>query len=129
MDDEQFAYAKNFMKRIVREKIPQAKRWSVPKEFESWIDNLSKDQFQSYLEGLRSLTQNPSDDEPANQASSETGGFILFGAYPLSEREKREELDRVGGEATAYYALALWRSLQAEELRQALKPHSTSKMT
>jgi hypothetical protein len=33
-------------------------------------------------------------------------------------RPKKEELARIGGEAAAYYALALWRSVQLEELRK-----------
>ena len=119
MNDEQVAYAKTFMTRIVTEKIPDAKRWSVSKEFKSWIDGLSKEQFQSYLDKLRALTQTVSEEKsPGYEASTETGGFILFGSYPPSEGKKREQLFRIGGEATAYYALALWRSLQAEELQR-----------
>lgn len=122
MTDEQFAYAKTFMTRIVMEKIPQAKRWSVAKEFKSWLDNLPKEQFQSYLERLRLLTATLSDDAPTGgEMSRESGHFILFETYPPGESEKRERLYRIGGEATAYYALALWRSLEVEELRQTLK--------
>jgi hypothetical protein len=47
MNDEQFAIAKTIMTRVVMEKIPKAKRWSVSKEFKSWIDNLSKEHFQA----------------------------------------------------------------------------------
>lgn len=35
MNDEQFAIAKTIMKRIVMEKIPKAKRWSVSKGAEA----------------------------------------------------------------------------------------------
>jgi hypothetical protein len=51
----------------------------------------------------------------------ETGTFILLGSYPSTDIQKREQLARIGGEATAYYALALWRSLQVEELQKELK--------
>jgi hypothetical protein len=121
MKDEQFVIAKNIMTRVVMEKIPKAKRWSVSKEFKSWIDSLSKEQFQVYLDRLRLLTQTPSDEGPADQETSkETGAFIFFGSYLPAEIQKREQLARIGGEATAYYALALWRSLQVEELQKGL---------
>jgi hypothetical protein len=122
MNDEQFAIAKTIMKRIVMEKIPKAKRWSVSKEFRSWIDSLSKEQFQVYLDRLRSMTRTLSDEGLAGQeASKEIGTFIFFGSYLPAEIEKREQLARIGGEATAYYALALWRSLQVEELQEGFK--------
>jgi len=122
MDDEQFAIAKTFVVRIVMEKIPKAKRWSVSKEFKSWIDSISKEQLQEYLDRLRLLTQKRSDEgaHADQQASKETGKFIFFGAYPLAESQKRERLFQIGGEATAYYALALWRSFQAKELESEL---------
>lgn len=121
MTDEQFAIAKTFMTRIVMEKIPKAKRWSVSKEFKSWIDGVSKDQFQVYLDRLRLLTRPLSDEGNENQeAAKQTGSFIVFGSYPLNETQKREHLFRIGGEATAYYALALWRSLQVEDLQKEL---------
>jgi hypothetical protein len=101
MDDDQFTHAKTIMTRIVSEKIPKAKRWSVTKEFKSWIDGLSKEQFQT-------------------NATRRTGTFILFGSYPPAESEKREQLARIGGEATAYYALALWRTIQVKELEKEL---------
>jgi|GEM_PF-2702318 len=122
MNDEQFAIAKTIMTRIVMEKIPKAKRWSVSKEFKSWIDGLSKEDFQVYLDRLRLLTQTLSDEGNADQeASRVTGTFIFFGAYPPAEIEQRDQLARIGGEATAYYALALWRSLQVEELQKELR--------
>jgi hypothetical protein len=121
MNDEQFAIAKTIMTRVVMEKIPRAKRWSVSKEFKSWIDNLSKEHFQLYLDRLRLLTQTLSDEGNADQeASKETGTVICFGSYSPSENHKREQLFRIGGEATAYYALALWRSLQVEEMQKEL---------
>jgi len=124
MTDEQFAIAKTFMTRIVMEKIPKAKRWSVSKEFKSWIDGVSKEQFQVYLERLRLLTGALSDEGTANhEASKQTGSFILFGSYPLNETQKREHLFRISGEATAYYALALWRSLQVKDLQKELNTH------
>ena len=122
MNDEQFARAKTLMTRIVTEKIPEAKRWSVSKEFKSWIDSLSKEHFQAYMKRLRLLTQASSNDANADRVSSaDTGGFILFESYPPAESQKREQLSRIGGEATAYYALALWRSIQAEELQREIK--------
>ena len=122
MNDEQFVFAKTIMTRIVMEKIPEAKRWSVSKEFKSWIDSLSKEQFQVYLDRLRLLTRTLSDQESADQgASKETGTFIFFGSYLPAESQKMEQLARIGGEATAYFALALWRSLQLEELQGRLR--------
>ena len=110
------------MTRVVMEKIPRAKRWSVSKEFKSWIESLSKEQFQAYLDRLRSLTRTLSDSETAVEgAATQTGSFILFGSYPPSEAKQREQIARAGGEATAYYALALWRSLQLEELQRELR--------
>jgi hypothetical protein len=35
--------------------------------------------------------------------------------------EMKARLDLVGGEATAYYALALWRTLEAESLVRELR--------
>ena len=127
MNEEQFATAKTIMTRIVMEKIPKAKRWSVSKEFKSWIDSVSKEQFQLYLERLRLLTRTLSDEENADQeAAKETGTFILFGSYPPSEIQERERLARIGGEATAYYALALWRSLQVQELQKELSRNKSN---
>ena len=127
MNDEQFAIAKTIMTRVVMEKIPKAKRWSVSKEFKSWIDNLSKEHFQVYLNRLRLLTQTLSDEGNADQeASKETGTFICFGSYPAAESQKREQLARIGGEATAYYALALWRSLQVEEVQEELSRNKSN---
>jgi hypothetical protein len=121
MNDEQFAIAKTIMTRIVMEKIPKAKRWPVSKDFKSWIDSLSKEQFQVYLDRLRLLTRTLSDEGLADQeAPTETGTFILFGSYLPAEIQKREQLARIGGEATAYYALALWRNLQVEEMQRGL---------
>jgi len=117
MNSEQIPFAKTAITRIVMEKIPRAKRWSVSKEFKSWIDSLSKEQFEAYLDRLRSLNRTLSDQEPEG-ASYETGTFILFGSYPPAEIKKKEDLARIGGEAAAYYALALWRSVQLEELRK-----------
>jgi hypothetical protein len=121
VNDEYFEIAKTFMIRIVMEKIPRAKRWSVAKEFKSWINGLSKEQLQIYLDRLRLLTQPLSADaNPDQNPAKETGTFILFGTYSPADSERVEQLRRVGGEATAYYALALWRSLQAEELQKRL---------
>jgi len=85
MNEEQFVIAKTIMTRIVMEKIPKAKRWSVSKEFKSWIDSLSKEHFQVYLDRLRLLTRTLSDEGNADQeASKETGTFILFWIVPAS---------------------------------------------
>jgi len=71
--------------------------------------------FETYLDRLRLLNRTLSDREPEG-VSHETGTFILFGYYLPAEIKKKEELARIGGEATSYYALALWRSVQIEEL-------------
>lgn len=117
MNSEQIPFAKTAITRIVMEKIPRAKRWSVSKDFKSWIDSLSKEQFGAYMDRLRLLNRTLSDQEPEG-ASNETGTFILFGYYLPDVVKKKEELARIGGEAAAYYALALWRSVQHEELRK-----------
>ena len=127
MDDQQFIIAKTFITRIVMEKIPEAKRWSVSKEFKSWIDSVSKEHFQMYMDRLKLLTRTFSPEGNADQEpSKKTGAFIFFGSYPPSEHQQREEIRRIGGEATAYYALALWRSLQAEELQEKLSSNRSS---
>jgi hypothetical protein len=121
MTNEQLPFAKTAMTRIVIEKIPKAKRWSVSKEFKSWIDSLSKEQFEAYLDRLRQLIYLTSIEAQLDQEiPKETGAFIVFGTFPSTEIQKREQLARIGGEATAYFALALWRSLQVEELQQEL---------
>ena len=126
MKDEQFAIAKTIMTRVVMEKIPRAKRWSVSKEFKSWIDSLSKEQFQAYLDRLRLLTRTLSDEALSDHdRPGETGTFIFFGSYLPSEIKKRGQLARISGEATAYYALALWRSLQVEELLKELRSNKS----
>jgi hypothetical protein len=117
MNSEQIPFAKSAITRMVVEKIPRAKRRSVSKEFKSWIDSLSNEQFEAYLDQLRLLNRTLSDQEPEG-ASNETGTFILFGYYLPAEFKKKEELARIGGEAAAYYALALWRTVQLEELRR-----------
>jgi hypothetical protein len=117
MNNEQIPFVKTAITRIVMEKIPKAKRWPVSKEFKTWIDSLSKEQFQEYLDRLRLLNRTLSDQESA-LTSNETGTFILFGTYHPSEIKKQQEFARIGGEAAAYLALALWRSLQLEELRK-----------
>lgn len=122
MNDEQFAISKTSITRIVMEKIPRGKRWSVSKEFKSWIDGLSKEQFQVYLDRLRLLTRTLSDESSADQESSKETATtsIFFGSYAPAEAQKIEQLARIGGEATAYYALALWRSIQTQELQEGL---------
>ena len=121
MTDEQVPYVKTIMARIVSEKIPKAKRWSVSREFKAWVDGLSKEEFQVYLDRLRLLTKALSEQEMLDQKKpKETGSFILFGSYPPSEIAVREQIRKIGGEATAYYALALWRTLQYEEQLQGL---------
>ena len=115
------------MIRIVMEKIPRAKRWSVAKEFKSWIEGLSKEQLQVYLDRLRLLTQTLSDEgNPDQNPAKETGSFILFATYSPGDADKIEQLYRIGGEATAYYALALWRSLQHEELQKGLNRNKSN---
>ena len=121
MKDEHLDLARTAMTRIVSEKIPGAKRWSVSREYKSWIHSLSKDQFQVYLDKLRLLTRTLSDEGLSDQETpKQTGTVVFFGSYPPSQIKSRERLGQIGGEAAAYYALALWRSLQAEELRKGL---------
>jgi hypothetical protein len=111
-ENEQVSRAKLIMTRIVSEKIPQAERWSVPKEFKSWIDGLHDEEFKAYLERLSVLTKNLSDEETPR----ETGVWIAGKSYTVEKMEIKQRLDLIGGEATAYYALALWRALEAEKL-------------
>ena len=100
------------MVRVVSEKIPQADRWTVPTEFKSWIEGLSAEEFQTYLDRLSVLTRTVSDEESPKQA----GVFIAGRSYPVGKMEIKQQLEVIGGEATAYYALALWRNLEAETL-------------
>jgi hypothetical protein len=88
MNDEQLPYAKTAITRIVMEKIPKAKRWPVSKEFKSWIDDLTKEQFEVYLDRLRALNRTLSNEEPAG-ASTETGRFILLDlTHPVKLRRE-----------------------------------------
>jgi hypothetical protein len=120
MTDEQLPYVKTFMARIVNEKIPWPKKSSVSREFKAWVDGLSKDELEVYLDRLRMLTKALSDHETSEQKPEKTGSFILFASYPPSEAAIREQISKIGGEATAYYSLALWRTLQYEEQLQGL---------
>ena len=104
------------MTRVVTEKIPQADRWSVPKEFKSWIDDLPDKEFKEYLDRLSVLTRNLSDEK----TPQEEGVFVAAKRYPVEKMELKNRLDLIGGEATAYYALALWRTLEAENLVRQL---------
>ena len=102
--------------RVVSEKIPQADRWSVPREFKSWIHSLPDEEFKIYLHRLSGLTKNLSDEE----LPKVRGVFVAGKAYPVSKMEIKQRLDLIGGEATAYYALAVWRTLEAEKLVREL---------
>ncbi|HLA12841.1 MAG TPA: hypothetical protein VJ023_19805 [Pyrinomonadaceae bacterium] len=42
--------------------------------------------------------------------------FVAGKFYPPQKMEIKRRLELIGGEATAYYALALWRTLEAEKL-------------
>lgn len=105
------------MGRIVTEKIPQAEHWSVPKEFKSWIEALPDEEFKAYLDRLSVLTRHLSDEEYPQQR----GVFISGKAYRVDQIETKERLDLVGGQATAFYALALWRAIEAEKLVRELR--------
>jgi hypothetical protein len=54
------------------------------------------------------------------EAPQEEGAFSSIKSYPVDQIEVRERLGLVGGEATAYYALAVWRSIEAEGLLKEL---------
>jgi hypothetical protein len=103
--------------RVVSEKIPQAERWTVPREFKSWVEGLSDEDFKIYMDRLSALTRHLSDEDYSQQ----TGVFISGKAYTADRIEIKERLELIGGEATAYFALALWRALEAEELVHQLK--------
>lgn len=108
MNDEQFVFAKTIMTRIVMEKIPEAKRWSVSKEFKSWIDSLSKEQFQVYLDRLRLLTRTLSDQESARSGGLKGDRYVhLFWILPA--RRKPEDgaarSDRRGGHCVFRFGL------------------------
>jgi hypothetical protein len=121
-ESEQFARARLIMTRVVSEKIPQADRWSVPREFKSWIDGLADEAFRAYIDRLSKLTRNLSDEE----TPQEVGVFVAGKSYPLQEMEIKRHLDLIGGEATAYYALALWRTLEAERLVRQLSGNESN---
>jgi hypothetical protein len=114
--NEQFARAKTIMTRVISEKIPQAKQWSVPGEFKSWIDGVRDEEFKAYLDRLSVLTRNLSDEATPQEA----GTFIAGKGYSGRKIEIKRRLELIGGEATAYYALALWRTLEAEKLVRQL---------
>jgi hypothetical protein len=115
-ESQQFARARMIMARVVSEKIPQAEQWSVPGKFKTWIDGLPDKEFKEYLDRLSVLTRNLSDEE----TPQEVGVFVAGKRYPVEKMEIKARLDLVGGEATAYYALALWRALEAEKLVRRL---------
>jgi hypothetical protein len=115
-DGELLARAKNIMIRMVSEKIPMARGWPVSKEFKVWIDSLSDDAFKDYLDRLGTLRPSSSSEKKPN----EQGAVIRAESYPLDQIEVRDRLDKIGGEATAYFALGLWRSIQEENLVREL---------
>jgi hypothetical protein len=121
-ESEPFARAKLIMTRIVTEKIPQAEQWSVPGEFKSWIDDLADEEFKAYLDRLSLLTRDLSDEE----TPKEGGVFVARKSYPVEKMEMKRDLDLIGGEATAYYALALWRTLEAERLVRQLSGNQSN---
>jgi hypothetical protein len=121
-ENEQFARAKMIMTRVVSEKIPQAERWSVPREFKSWIDGLRDEEFKTYLDRLSVLTRNLSDEV----SPQEVGVFVAGKGYSGEKVEIKQRLDLIGGEAAAYYALALWRSLEAEKLVRQLSGNESN---
>jgi len=98
-ENEQFARAKMIMTRVVSEKIPQAERWSVPREFKSWIDGLRDEEFKMYLDRLSVLTRNLSDEV----TPQEVGVFVAGKGYSGEKVEIKHRLDLIGGEAAAYY--------------------------
>ena len=108
--------ARMLIARVVSEKIPQAEQWTVPAEFKSWIDGLSDEDFRTYMDRLSALTRHLSDEDYSRQ----TGVFISGKAYTGDKIETKQRLDLIGGEATAYFALALWRALEAETLVRKL---------
>src|SRR6185369_3874575 len=114
---DRYARAKMIMARVVSEKIPQPDHWSVPQQFKSWIDELSDEDFKAYLDRLSVLTRNLSDED----YHKEGGVFVSAKSYPVERMETKQRLDLIGGEACGYYALALWRALEAEQLVQQLK--------
>ena len=60
---ELFARRKNLLIRIVSEKIPMGKRWRVSKEFKNWVDDLSEEEFNDFLDKLGPLTRALSTEE------------------------------------------------------------------
>ena len=116
MSESRSARARMLIARVVSEKIPQAERWSVPNEFKSWIDALSDEDFKVYMDRLSALTRHLSDEEYPRQ----TGVFISGKAYTADKMQTKQRLDLIGGEATAYFALAVWRALEAEKLVRQL---------
>ncbi len=117
MSENRSARARMLIARVVSEKIPQADRWSVPEEFKSWIDGLSDEDFRTFMDRLSALTRDLSDEDYGRQA----GVFISGKAYTGDKIQTKQRLELIGGEATAYFALALWRALEAEKLVRQLK--------
>jgi len=115
-ENEKVLRAKMILTRVVTENIPQAAQWSVPREFKSWIDGLNDKDIKTYLDRLSVMTRDLSDEKPPQEA----GVFITGKGYPVEKMEIKRRLDLIGGEATAYYALALWRALEAEKLVRQL---------
>src|SRR5258705_4092289 len=101
-ENEQFTRAKMIMTRVVSEKIPQAERWSVPREFKSWIDGLRDEEFKTYLDRLSELTRNLSDEV----SPQEVGGFVAGKGYSGEKMEIKNRLDLIGGESPACFCCA-----------------------
>ncbi len=97
-------------------------RWCVPREFKSWIDGLRDEEFKTYLDRLSVLTRNLSDEV----SPQEVGVFIAGKGYSGEKVEIKHRLDLIGGEAAAYYALALWRTLEAEKLVRQLSGNESN---
>jgi hypothetical protein len=115
MSENRSARARILIARVVSEKIPQAERWSVPQEFKSWVDGVSDEDFKVYMDRLSALTRHLSDKDYSRKPESYQRQGVS-----ADKIETKERLELIGGEATAYFALALWRALEAEELVRQL---------
>jgi hypothetical protein len=118
-EKERAAYRKNFMARFVAlmPELPE----SVLKDYKAWVEGLSDDAFEDYLNKLNILNSVVPTRKPG--VPKEKGIFVCVESYPMSEAPYRERLQARQRAASIYYALGLWKALEAKKIESEGPPN------